>query len=437
MPASPERRMHLGLFILGTGSHVAGWRHPGAMTSFQDFEQVQAIARIAERGLFDLIFMGDNLYADPGAHPSYTLRLEPLTMLAALAAVTRHVGLGATVSTTYSDPWTVARAFASLDHISKGRAAWNAVTTASGQGAGNFGTVHPDHARRYERAAEFVDVVKGLWDCWADDALVADRATGTYIDPARLRPLDHEGPFFKVQGPINIGRAPQGQPIVLQAGGSEPGQALAARTADVVFSVVQDFGESQAQYAALKKRLPSYGRAPEDVTVLPGVMPVMGRTDREARDKLAALQGYVTGSNALQLLSDRLGQDITRYALDEPVPDIALPDSSHGFARVMLAKARREGLTLRQLYDLVAAARGHWVLCGSPETIADTLQHWFEERAADGFNVMPAHFPEGFDDFVDGVVPILQERDLFRRAYEGETLRDHLGLPRPKSRFWG
>jgi FMN-dependent oxidoreductase (nitrilotriacetate monooxygenase family) len=431
-----KRQMHLGLFILGTGSHIAGWRHPGAMTNFQDLAEVQEIARIAERGLFDLIFMGDNLYADPGSHPSYTLRLEPLTMLAALAVGTTHVGLGATVSTTYSDPWSVARAFASLDHISKGRAAWNAVTTASGAGAGNFGTQHPDHDRRYERAAEFVDVVKGLWDCWADDAIVADKASGTYIDARRLRPLDHVGIFFKVKGPINIGRCPQGQPVVLQAGGSEPGQELAARTADVVFSAVQDMDEAKAQYASLKKRLALFNRSPDDVTVLPGVMPVVGRTTAEAREKLALLQNYVTGSNALQLLSDRLGQDMTRYDLDAAVPDLALPNTSHGFARVMLSKARRENMTLRDLYNLVAAARGHWVLCGSAETIADTLQQWFEERAADGFNVMPPYFPQGFDDFVDLVIPILQERGLFRRAYEGVTLRDHLGLPRPKSRFF-
>jgi FMN-dependent oxidoreductase (nitrilotriacetate monooxygenase family) len=428
--------MHLGLFILGTGSHVAGWRYPGAMTSFQDFAAVCEIARIAERGRFDLIFMGDNLYADPAAHPSYTVRLEPLTMLAALAVGTTHVGLGATVSTTYSDPWTVARAFASLDHISNGRAAWNAVTTASGAGAGNFGTQHPDHARRYERAAEFVDVVKGLWDCWADDALVADRKSGTYIDTTRMRPLDHVGTFFQVKGPINIGRCPQGQPVVLQAGGSDQGQALAARTADVVFSVVQDFDEAKAQYASVKKLVPTFGRPPEDVTVLPGVMPVIGRTTKEARDKLALLQSYVTGSNALQLLSDRLGQDMTRFELDGPVPDLALPDTYHSFARVMLAKARRENMTLRDLYNLVAAARGHWVLCGSPETVADTLQLWFDERAADGFNVMPPYFPEGFNDFVDLVVPILQERGLYRRGYEGATLRDHLGLARPRSRFF-
>jgi FMN-dependent oxidoreductase (nitrilotriacetate monooxygenase family) len=434
--ANMKRQMHLGLFILGTGSHVAGWRYPGAMTSFQDYTAVYEIARIAERGRFDLIFMGDNLYADPAAHPSYTVRLEPLTMLAALAVGTTHVGLGATVSTTYSDPWTVARAFASLDHISKGRAAWNAVTTASGAGAANFGTQHPDHARRYERAAEFVDVVKGLWDCWADDALIADRKSGIYIDATRLRPLGHVGAFFKVKGPINIGRCPQGQPVVLQAGGSDSGQALAARTADVVFSVVQDFDEAKTQYASLKKLLPALGRPPQDVTVLPGVMPVIGRTDKEARDKLALLQSFVTGSNALQLLSDRLGRDMTRFELDEPVPDLALPDTYHSFARVMLAKARRENMTLRDLYNLVAAARGHWVLCGSPATVADTLQLWFEERAGDGFNVMPPYFPEGFNDFVDLVVPILQERGLFRSEYEGTTLRDHLGLRRPPSRFF-
>ena len=212
-----KRQMHLGLFILGTGSHVAGWRYPGAVDSFQDFRAIQEIGRIAERGKFDLIFMGDNLYADAAAHPSYTLRLEPLTMLAALSTSTSRIGLGATVSTTYSDPFTVARVFASLDHISNGRAAWNAVTTANPTTAANFGTTHPDHARRYEMASEFLDVVKGLWDGWADDAIVADRVSGLYIDPGKLRPIDHDGAFFKVKGPLNIGRSPQGYPVVLQA----------------------------------------------------------------------------------------------------------------------------------------------------------------------------------------------------------------------------
>lgn len=428
------RRMHLGLFILGTGSHVAGWRYPGAFDSFQDLGQVQAIARTAERGKFDLIFMGDNLYADPAAHPSYTLRLEPLTMLSALATSTSHIGLGATASTTYGDPFSVARAFASLDHISRGRAAWNAVTTANATTAANFGRSHPDHGERYAIAEEFVGVVRGLWDCWDDDAVVADRASGLYIDPAKVRSLDHDGPYFQVKGPLNIGRSPQGQPVVLQAGGSAPGQRLAARTADVVFSVVQDFEEARRAYAEFKALLPQFGRRAEDVTCLPGVMPVVGRTEREAFDKLATLQSFVSSTNALALLSDRFGTDMSAYDLDGPIPDLALPDSYHSFARVMLAKARREGMTLRDVYNLMAAARGHWVLCGSAQTVADTLQHWFENGAADGFNIMPPFFPEGFEDFVDLVVPILQQRGLFRADYEGTTLREHLGLERPVPR---
>src|SRR5580693_981157 len=416
-----KRQMHLGLFILGTGSHVAGWRYPGAVDSFQDFPAIVQIGRTAERGKFDLIFMGDNLYADATTHPSYTLRLEPMTMLAALATSTSHIGLGATVSTTYCDPFTVARTFASLDHISNGRAAWNAVTTANAAAAANFGPTHPTHARRYEMAGEFLDVVKGLWDGWADDAIVADRTSGLYIDPAKLRPIDHDGAFFKVKGPLNIGRSPQGHPVVLQAGGSEAGQALAARTADIVFSVVQDLEEAKAGYASLKNRLASFGRAPEHVTVLPGVMPIVGRSNKEAFEKLGVLQGFVSGSNALAILSDRFGQDMSAYDLDGPVPDLALPDSYHSFARVMLAKARRENMTLRDLYNLTAAARGHWVLCGTPRKIADTLEEWFVEKAADGFNILPAYFPGAFADFVDLVIPELQRRGLFRRDYEGKT----------------
>jgi FMN-dependent oxidoreductase (nitrilotriacetate monooxygenase family) len=423
--------MHLGLFLLGTGSHVAGWRYPGAVDSFQDIDAMRDVARIAERGCFDMIFMGDNLYADPAAHPSYTVRFEPLTLLAALASSTTHIGLGATVSTTYSDPFSVARAFASLDHISKGRAAWNAVTGASPAAAPNFGRLHPNHAERYAIAAEFVDVVKGLWDCWAEDAIVADRRTGQYIDPGKLRSLDHEGKYFKVKGPLNIGRAPQGHPVVLQAGGSAPGLALAARTADIVFSVVQDFTEAQAQYAALKSLVAGQGRDPAEVVILPGVMPVVGRTEAEAFQKLATLQGFIDSGNALALLSDRFGTDMSAYDLDGPVPDLPLPDTYHSFAGVMLRKARREGLRLRDIYNLLAAARGHWVLCGSAIQVADVLQEWFENGAADGFNIMPSHLTGGLEDFVELVVPVLQKRGLFRTAYTGHTLRQHLGLPRP------
>ncbi len=429
-----SRKMHFGLFLLGTGSHVAGWRMPGAMNSFQDIDMVRKIAMEAERGLFDLIFMGDNLYADPAAHPSYTVRLEPLTLLAAVAGATKHIGLGATASTTYSDPFTVARAFASLDHLSGGRAAWNAVTTANPVTAANFTKAHPDHSKRYEIAEEFVSVVRGLWDCWDDDAIVADAESGIYIDPDKVRPLNHEGQYFKVKGPLNIGRSPQGHPIVLQAGGSEPGQELAAKSADVVFSVTQDIDDARRFYASLKARLPKYGRRADELVVLPGIMPIVGRTEREAHDKLAALQGFVSETNALALLSDRFGIDMSHYDLDGPLPDLKPSDNYHAFARVMLEKAKRETMTLRDLYNLVAAARGHWVLCGTPDYIADTLQTWFETGAADGFNVMPSHFPDGFADFIDMVVPILQRRGLFRTEYEEGTLRDRMGLRRPAAK---
>jgi FMN-dependent oxidoreductase (nitrilotriacetate monooxygenase family) len=387
---------------------------------------MREIAAIAERGRFDLIFLGDNLYADPLAHPSYTARLEPLTLLSALAATTTHIGLGATASTTYCDPWTVARAFASLDHISAGRAAWNAVTSASPAAGANFGRAHPAHADRYAIAEEFVAVVRGLWDCWDETAIVADRTTGQYIDPAKVRTLDHKGEHFNVKGPLNIGRSPQGRPVILQAGGSAPGQRLAAMTADVVFSVVQDFAEAQQQYAAFKRLVAAQGREPNSVKLLPGVMPVVARTDREALDILATLQGFIDGGNAMAMLSERFGTDMRGYDLDAPVPDLPLPDSYHSFVGALLGKARRESMTLRDLYNLVAAARGHWVLCGSAERVADTLEHWFREGAADGFNVMPPFFPAGLTAFVDLVVPILQARGLFRREYAGKTLRDHL-----------
>lgn len=426
------RKIHFGLFLLGTGSHVAGWRMPGAMDSFQDIDMVRQIAIEAERGLFDLIFMGDNLHADPAAHPSYTARLEPLTLLSAIAGATKHIGLGATVSTTYSDPFTVARVFASLDHLSGGRAAWNAVTTANPTAATNFGTVHPDHARRYEIAEEFLSVVRGLWDCWADDAIVADRKTGLYIDAAKVRYLNHEGAHFEVKGPLNIGRSPQGQPIILQAGGSGPGQELAAKSADVVFSVTQDLDEARTFYRAVKDRLPKYGRTEDSMVVLPGVMPIVGRTEREAHDKLAALQGFISETNAMSMLSDRFGIDMSIYELDGPIPEDLKPsDNYHAFAKVMLDKARRENMRLRDVYNLMAAARGHWVLCGTPDYIADTLQTWFSIGAADGFNIMPSHFPDGLTDFVDMVVPILQERGLYRTEYEGRTLRDRMGFERP------
>lgn len=424
-----SRQIRFGLFLLGTGSHISGWRMPGAIDGFESIAEITAICQEAERGLFDLIFMGDNLNADPSAHPSYCSRLEPMTMLSAVAACTKHVGLGATSSTTYGDPWTLARAFASLDHISGGRAAWNSVTTSNPQAAANFGTAHPDHARRYEMSAEFIEVVKKLWGAWEEGALVKDPVSGRYFDAGKIHSIDHEGAFFKVKGPVNISRPPQGRPLILQAGGSEAGQELAAKHADVVFTVTQDRGEAAEFYAGLKARLPKNGRAETDLVVLPGVMPVVGRTEEEARAKLNRLMSFVDDETALGMLSERFNTDLSGYDLDGPIPDLGENDAYHAFAKAMLSKARREKMTLRDLYSLVAAARGHWVLCGSAEQVADTLQDWFESGAADGFNVMPGWFMEGFTDFIDLVLPILQERGLYKTAYAEGTLRDKLGLP--------
>jgi len=425
------RSIHFGVFLLGTGNHTAGWRYPGSDQTFLDIRVQQRVAAIAERGLFDFLFLGDGLAANLGNHPSYACRLEPMTLLSALAMTTTHVGLAATMSTTYSDPYTTARAFASLDHISGGRAAWNAVTTSGAAAGGNFGRTHPDHEHRYEVAEEFINVVRGLWDCWSDDAVIADLKTGKFFDERQVKPLNHEGVRFSVKGPLNMGRCPQGQPLVLQAGGSERGQNLAARTADVVFSVVQDFEEAKVAYAGLKERIRRFGRDPDSVTILPGVMPIIGKTDADAREVLNTLQGYVDSTEGLAMLSSRLGTDISKYSLDGPIPDLPLPNTSHGFARALLAKGRRENMSLRDLYNLTAAARGHWVLCGSAQTVADTFEKWFLEGAADGFCVMPAWFPGQFDEFVDQVVPELQRRGLYRKAYTGTTLRDHLGLRRP------
>ncbi len=432
-----SRQMHLGVFVLGTGNHIAGWRFPGATQSFEDIAVIQQIGRIAEQGKFDLLFLGDNLATDPGMHPSFAAKFEPLTMLSALAATTTHVGLGGTASTSYTEPFNLARQFASLDHLSHGRAAWNAVTTSGDKAAANFGRSHAGHDARYEVAEEFVDVVRGLWDCWDDGAVIRDHATGRYIDASKLKPLNHVGRFFQVKGPLPTSRTPQGNPVIIQAGSSEPGLQLAARTADVVFTVVQDKAEAQAGYQALKSRLPAFGRTADEVAVLPGCMPIVGRTREEALAKLDTLMSFVDVENSRVMLNSRLGIDVSGFPLDAPVPeDFPLPDTSHGFAKAMLAKAWREKLTWRDMVNLAGAARGHWVILGTPEEIADILQDWFEDYACDGFNILPAYFPGAFQDFVDLVVPILQDRGLFRRDYTGTTLREHLGLARPPSRLF-
>jgi len=426
-----SRQMHLGVFVLGSGNHSAGWRHEGAFTSHMELPVMQEIARISERGKFDLLFISDSMAMDPTDHPSFLCRFEPTTLITALAACTTHVGLGATVSTSFSEPFNVARIFASIDHLSAGRAAWNVVTSSNAKAALNFNLdEHIEHELRYARANEFVDVVRGLWDCWDDGAIVADKVTGRYIDADKVRPLNHHGRFFKVRGPLNIARCPQGRPVIIQAGGSPSGLELAARTADVVFSVVQELAPAKIAYADLKGRMAKYGRSPDEIAVLPGVMPIVGDSDAEAREKLAKLQSWITPTNAKTLVASRIGYDVSNYPLDGPVPPPPAALNSRTFPAVLYEMAKRENMTLRDLYNLTAAARGHWVLCGTPHRIADTLEQWFVEGAADGFNILPAHFPGAFDDFVDLVVPELQRRGLYRHDYSGATLRDHLGLQR-------
>ena len=325
----------------------------------------------------------------------------------------------------------MARLFASIDHISQGRAAWNVVTSSRPKAALNFNFDRQmDHELRYQRAEEFVDVVKGLWDCWEDGALVADKASAVYIDDSKIRPLDHKGRFFQVKGPMNIARCPQGHPVIIQAGGSPSGLELAARTADVVFSVVQELDSAKKAYADLKGRMAKYGRSPEQLSILPGVMPIIGASEAEAKEKLNRLQSWLTPTNALTLVTGRIGYDVSGYPLDGPVPPPPSSEGGRTFHRVLYDMARRQNMTLRDLYNLTAAARGHWVICGTPAGIADILEEWFVEGAADGYNILPAYFPGAFADFVDLVVPELQHRGLFRRDYEGQTLRDHLGLPR-------
>ena len=423
-----KRQMHLAVFWLGTGNHIAGWRMDGAFASNCSWPIAEAGVRIAERGKFDLFFIADSLVSAPNDHPSMQSRLEPTTTVAALSLVARRIGFGCTVSTSFSDPFSVARVFQSLAHLTSGRVAWNIVTTNAPEAYLNYSrAANVEHDERYRIAEEFVDVVRGLWRGWDADAVVRDREAGVFVDRGKVRTLAHKGRYFEVRGPLNVERPPTGEPLLIQAGGSEQGQDLSARTADIVFSVVNgDREEAKAAYDSLKSRMIRFGRDPDDLKLLPGVMPIIGRTDSEAKAQLERLQGWVSPTTALRMVSLRLGYDITKHDLDGPVPELPANANSQSFARTLFAKARRENMTLRDLYNIAAAARGHWVLCGTPTSIADTLEEWFKGGLADGFMIQPAYFPGAFDDFVDLVVPELQRRGLFRREYAGTTLREHL-----------
>ncbi len=426
-----KREIHLGLFLQGAGHHVSGWRHPRAEAGSENFDLLRRVSQMAEAAKFDMVFLADGLTSSADAHPSTIARFEPLTLLAALALVTEKIGLAATSSTTYGEPYHTARAFSSIDHLSHGRAAWNIVTTSYARTASNFTTSHPSHDERYAVAEEFVDVVRGLWDSWDDDAFIKNKESGVYADPAGLHILDHKGKYFSVKGPLNIPRAPQGHPILIQAGSSGPGQDLAARTADVVFTAQQSIEEAQAFYKSLKERVVRAGRQAHHVAVMPGFLPVVGRTSAEAAEKLAELDQWTDLKSAMPLLEERIGHSLAEFDPDGPLPDMPISDQLRSRAELLTALARRENLTIRQLALRVAAGRGHHIVLGTPAEIADRMQQWFEGYAADGFNIMPPFFPEGLKDFTELVVPILQERGLYRTEYRGSTLRDHLGLDRP------
>lgn len=368
---------------------------------------------------------------------SAVVHFEPLTLLSALSVVTERIGLTATVSTTYNEPFHLARKFASLDYLSGGRAGWNLVTSATEAEAKNFSREkHMEHTQRYERAKEFVDVVTKLWDSWEDDAFLRDKESGIYFDPDKLHVPNHKGEHFSVRGPLNVARPLQGYPVIIQAGSSEDGQNLAAQTAEVVFTAQQTLAEAQAFYSGLKGRLAKYGRSPDDLKIMPGVFPVIGKTEQEAKDKYEQLQELIHPTVGLGLLSGLVGGvDLSSYPLDGPVPE--LPDTELAKSRLKLLTdlAKRENLTIRQLYLAIAGARGHRTIWGTPQQIADQLEEWFVNGGADGFNIMPPWLPGGLDKFVDLVIPELQRRGLFRTEYEGRTLRENLGLPRPENQF--
>lgn len=427
-----KKQMHLGLFLQGAGHHVSGWRHPDAEAGSENFDLLRRVAKEAEDAKFDMIFLADGLTSGVDAHPSMVARFEPLTLLSALAMVTDKIGLAATASTTYGEPYHTARAFASIDHLSHGRAAWNIVTTSYARTANNFSKSHPEHDERYAVAEEFVDVVRGLWDSWDDDAFPKDKENGVYADPNKVHVLNHAGQYYSVQGPLNIPRSPQGHPVLIQAGSSGPGQDLAARIADIVFTAQQSLAEAQAFYASLKERVAKAGRDPDSVAVMPGFMPVIGDSFDDAAEKLKELNRWTDIKSAMPLLEERIGHSLADYDLDGPLPDLPISDQLRSRAELLRDLARRENLTIRDLALRVAAGRGHHIVLGTPLQIADRMQEWFEGKAADGFNVMPPYFPGGLEDFNRQVVPILQERGLFRTEYTGSTLRDHLNIARPE-----
>ena len=436
------RRLHLCAFMRPVSIHTAWWRYPGAAPDANtSFAHLKRYAQTLERGRFDAFFMADhmavlNMPMAALKRSATVTSIEPLTLLPALAAVTEHIGLIATASTTFNEPYHIARKFASLDIVSGGRAGWNVVTTSNPDAALNFGMDdHMEHAQRYRRAREFYEVVTGLWDSWADDAFVRDVDAGVYFDPDKLHVLDHRGEYFKVRGPLNVARPPQGWPVIVQAGASEAGRQLAAETAEVIFAAGGKVEAAQAFYADIKSRMARVGRAPDQLKILPGAMVILGGSRAEAQEKKALLDSLVHPDSGVASLSIALGCDASGFDLDATLPDIPETNASKSARDRVLAYARANNATVRQLAAMVGAYSGPTFM-GTPASVADEMQHWLESSACDGFTIQFPTVPMGLDEFVDQLVPELQRRDILRREYEGRTLRENLGLSRPGNRFF-
>ncbi len=438
-----QRHLHLNLFIQSRGHHEAAWRHPLASPlPLTDVRYYQDLAQRAEAAQFDSIFLADQLVlADDVAQAGRTW-LDPVTVLAALAVSTSRIGLIATASTTYTEPFNLARQFASLDHISGGRVAWNIVTTWAAGAARNYGgAAQPSHAERYERGEEFMGVVKGLWDSWANDAVLDDRASGHYARTDRIRAVDHKGPHYQVAGPLNLPRCPQGRPVLVQAGSSDTGRRFAARHAEAIFTAHMEKATAQAFYADLKAHVLAEGRAADQALILPGLSPMIAATETGARRLARELDELTDPEVGRKRLSGRFGgHDFSHLPLDRPLrpedfPDPGTVEAARSRTEVIVGLVRREGLTLRQLLASLAGARGHFTFAGTPEQVADLIEDWFGDGAADGFNIMPPILPAMLDVFAAEVIPLLQRRGLFRTAYAGRTLREHYGLAMPSSQF--
>lgn len=434
--------MHLALFVTADGIHHGGWRHVSTHPGAEDFSFYRALAERAEAAKLDMLFVADKLGIDDiyGQDVATTVRYrpsrgtEPITLLSALAVTTRAIGLGGTISTSYTEPYHAARMFASIDHLSGGRAAWNAVTSVSDAEAHNFGRdEHYAHDVRYERAAEYLTVVRKLWDSWGEHATAPDKNAGTYSDPSQVRYVDHVGPWFKVRGPLNMPRPPQGQPVLIQAGASGAFLDLAARQAEVIFAVYPDLERAKASYREFKQKVVERGRSASAVKVLPGMVPIIADSDTQARLLLEELDSLVTPQSGLSFMSGSMNYDLAQHPLDGPVPDIReLIRGSKGRFQYVIAKAIEERWTLAELGRWYGSSLSFAKFVGSPDTVADQMSQWLSEGAADGFVVMPAYMPEGVDRFFDQVVPRLQARGLFRTEYTSNTLRGHLQLEKPE-----